>query len=48
MDCNWLNEWAYFVEGIEGYGPPGQISTKDLVDESGKPLKNLEPKIDYR
>lgn len=48
MDCRWLNEWAYFVEGNEGSEPPGRITTAELLDENKRPLKDLEPKVDYR
>lgn len=48
MDCRWLNDWAAFIEGKDGYGPPGPISSYELLDEFQNPLPKLCSKIDYR
>lgn len=47
VDSVWLNSWSEFVNTTETEIPKS-ISTKDLLDETGKPLPNLRPRIDYR
>jgi hypothetical protein len=37
LDTHWLNEWASFVEGREGCGPPGPLSTRGLLQELPPP-----------
>jgi hypothetical protein len=34
---------------VEGYEDgPGKISSKELLDDEGKPLEGLKARIDYR
>jgi hypothetical protein len=47
IDCTWLNAWLAFIHTEEGE-LPGPISSKDLLDEKGNPLKDLKAKVDYR
>lgn len=50
IDSVWLNSWAEFVRAPEDddCGPPGPMSTKNLLDESGSPIKGLVAKVDFR
>lgn len=49
MDAKWLNKWSIFVHSSDLVEePPDLVSSKDLLDEKGEPLKGLKAKIDYR
>ena len=46
MDTQWLDAWTRFVKGDAG--PPGKITTAELLDDNSQPVKDLEATRDYR
>lgn len=46
LDTLWLNEWASFVEGKEGCGPPGPLTTRGLLQVSNTVSPSAEAAVD--